>query len=106
MADLMHDSFEQAQRLTVLPHTTNILINGVFDGNIESAGCVTVAEHGIVLGDIHAEEVVIGGEVRGTVVANRIEIQPSGRLAGAFASGSRTADLTPRIETVGEISNV
>jgi cytoskeletal protein CcmA (bactofilin family) len=45
----------------------NVRVDGVVNGDITANGNVTVGENGEVAGEIHAEAIVIGGKVNGTV---------------------------------------
>ncbi len=45
----------------------NVRIDGTVNGDINANGNVTVGENGEVSGEIHAEGIVIGGKVTGTV---------------------------------------
>ncbi len=45
----------------------NVRVDGSVNGDISANGNVTVGENGDVSGEIHAEAIVIGGKVTGTV---------------------------------------
>jgi cytoskeletal protein CcmA (bactofilin family) len=45
----------------------NVRVDGSVNGDITANGNVTVGENGEVSGEIHAEAIVIGGKVTGTV---------------------------------------
>jgi cytoskeletal protein CcmA (bactofilin family) len=60
-----------------------VKIEGIVVGTIRAARQVLVAKGGEVEGDIVTREAIVGGEVRGTVVADeRVEIQTSSVVHG------------------------
>ena len=70
-----------------------VRVEGRFEGCIEVAGNVVVAESGIVDGDIIARDVVIGGVVRGDVEgAGRLEVLSTGQLIGDITVSSFMID--------------
>ena len=67
-----------------------VSIEGRLDGTIRGTPKVFVAPGGVVVGDVSANEVVVGGTIEGNVSATaRVELQP-----GAVVQGDVT---TPRI---------
>lgn len=76
-------------------------IEGRVQGTVRVARQVLVAKGGLVEGDLHAREAIIGGEVRGNVTATeRVEIQPQSTIHG---------DLTTKVLLVqegGEVNGV
>src|SRR5919106_5447782 len=51
-------------------------IEGVVEGTVRAAKAVVVGKDGVVRGDIHTQDAVVGGHVTGTVVADsRLELQ-------------------------------
>jgi cytoskeletal protein CcmA (bactofilin family) len=67
----------------------NLVVAGVFEGTITSEAAVTVVEGGLVVGDIDARVVIVGGRVEGTVVArDRLMMRPHGRIEGDARYGS------------------
>jgi len=67
-----------------------VSIEGRLDGVIRGTPKVFVAPGGVVVGDVSANEVVVGGTIEGNVSATtRVELQP-----GAVVQGDVT---TPRI---------
>ena len=51
-------------------------IEGTVEGTVKAAKAVVVGKDGVVRGDIHTQDAVIGGHVTGTVVAHsRLELQ-------------------------------
>jgi cytoskeletal protein CcmA (bactofilin family) len=59
-----------------------IRIEGVFEGQIQTAGNLVVSDTAKVAAEIQAYNVVVSGTVRGNVTANRIEITETGKLFG------------------------
>ncbi len=59
-----------------------IRVEGAVLGNVNAAGQVLVAHGGKVDGDVHAREVVLDGEVTGSIVAQRVEVQASAVIHG------------------------
>ena len=66
----------------VLQSDGGIRIEGMFEGQIQTAGNLIVAESARVVADVQAYNVVVSGQVKGNVTANRIEITESGKLFG------------------------
>ncbi len=68
-------------------------IEGRFEGRIEVAGNVVVGEEGIVVGDIFARDVTIGGTVEGNIEgAGRLEILTSGKVFGDVTAAAIMID--------------
>lgn len=60
-------------------------IEGNFKGTITSDALLVVGERGKVEADVKVGELVINGEIRGTLVAaNRIEVHDKGRVFGTL----------------------
>lgn len=87
----------QAPQLSVLARGLHIVgelqsdgvvtIEGCLDGVIRGASQVFVAPGGVVVGDVFANEVVVGGRIEGDIAATtRVELQP-----GAVVRGDITA---------------
>lgn len=71
----------------------NIRIDGIFQGQVETAGNVIVGPSAQVLADIRANSVQVWGAVRGNVLAQgRLEILPDGRVWGDIQVGSLMID--------------
>ncbi len=67
----------------VLKAEGNIRIDGLFEGQIETAGNVIIGRTGKVAAKIIARNVLIAGLLKGDVVAHeRLEIISSGRVRG------------------------
>ncbi len=70
-----------------------VRVEGRFEGCIEVAGNVVVAESGMVDGTIIARDVIIGGIVRGDVKgAGRLEVLSTGQLIGDITVASFMID--------------
>ena len=64
-----------------------VKIEGIVDGTIRAQREVLVAKGGRVQGDIHTRDVVVGGEVVGSIFADeRVEVQPGSAVHGDIAS--------------------
>jgi len=83
----------EAPQLTIIAQGTEISgdisavgvvkVEGKIEGSIKSAAQVLVAKGGLVQGDIHTREAVLGGQVRGTVHAEeRVEVQATALIEG------------------------
>jgi len=58
-------------------------IEGTVQGSIRGARQVVVGRSGVIQGDVHAEEVILGGRVVGTITATeRVEIQANSVIEG------------------------
>ena len=96
-------------------------IDSAFDGNIEVYGLVVIGAEGrVTCKEIRAVTVVVGGSVKGDIIAERVEILASGRVwgdvvttsfsteEGAFMRGQITMEeqldlgLTAPVEVKGE----
>jgi cytoskeletal protein CcmA (bactofilin family) len=69
----------------------NVRISGRFKGNINVKGEFTVESGAAIDGQVNADSVLVGGEVRGQIVAaSRVEFKESGTLIGDLKAGSLT----------------
>jgi cytoskeletal protein CcmA (bactofilin family) len=60
-----------------------VRVEGRVTGNVMAGGQILLCEGGLVEGDMKTKEAVLGGEVRGTVLAEeRIEVQPTALVHG------------------------
>ncbi len=67
----------------------NVRVAGRFKGNVNVKGEFTVESGAAVHGEIRADAVLVGGEVRGQIVANsRVEFKETGTLIGDLKAGS------------------
>jgi len=60
-----------------------IRVDGRVEGSMHRAGTLIIGAGGTVIGNVDAQEVVIGGELCGSVTASeRIEVQPKASVQG------------------------
>jgi len=64
----------------------SLFIDGEVEGSITSKGEITIGEKGLVSGDIVSENILISGQVKGTVDSNRISILSGGSVEGIITS--------------------
>ena len=58
-------------------------VEGTIEGSIRGARQVLLGRTGLIQGDVHADEAVLGGRVVGTVNATeRVEVQSTSRIEG------------------------
>ena len=61
----------------------NLVLDGVFEGNIHIAdGSFTVGPHARVTAEIEASEIIVHGEVIGTLKGERVHVSSTGRVTG------------------------
>lgn len=61
----------------------SIRVEGEVRGTIQAGKAVVVGRDGVVEGDIHTQDAVVSGRVKGTVVAaSRLELQATCRIDG------------------------
>jgi len=69
--------------------TGDLHVAGRMEGKVNLTGTLVVEEGAEVEADVHATAIVVGGQVRGNLMAaSRIELLPSGRLHGTCRAGS------------------
>jgi cytoskeletal protein CcmA (bactofilin family) len=92
-----------------------VKVEGTIEGSIKGARQVVLSRTGLIQGDIHADEVILGGRVVGTVHASeRVEIQNTCRIegdihtrsivvveGGIINGGVRMEDSAPRATSLG-----
>ena len=66
----------------VMKSDGGIRIEGIFDGQIQTAGNLVIAESAKVLADIQAFNIVVSGTVKGNITANKLEVTETGRVFG------------------------
>ena len=86
-----------------------IRIDGRVEGSMHRADTLIVGADGIVVGDIEAREIVVGGVIRGNLsVTGRVEVQASAtvqgdiRAAAVFLQEGGTVQGHMMIHPVGE----
>ena len=61
----------------------NIRIDGMVKGDVSAGGNVTIGERGEINGEVNAVEIIIGGKIIGTVIANgKVILESSSMLKG------------------------
>jgi cytoskeletal protein CcmA (bactofilin family) len=69
--------------------TGHVRIAGNFKGDVNVQGNVTIEAGAHVTGQVHAQTVVIGGELQGNIeAASRVELLQTGLLNGDLKAGS------------------
>jgi cytoskeletal protein CcmA (bactofilin family) len=69
----------------------NIRVAGRFKGNVNVKGELMIEPGASIDGEVKADTVLVGGEVRGQIVAgSRVEFKESGTLIGDLKAGSLT----------------
>jgi cytoskeletal protein CcmA (bactofilin family) len=67
-----------------------IRIEGVFDGQIMTAGNLYIAETAKVIAEIQAFNIVVSGSMKGNITANKLEITETGKVWGDLNINSIT----------------
>ena len=66
-----------------LSFTGAVRVDGRFKGEIITKGTLIVGELAVIESDIHASHIIVNGEIRGNVTADkRMEIHASGKVSG------------------------
>jgi len=69
----------------------NVKVAGSFKGTVHVKGELTIEPGATVEAEVNADAVLVGGEVRGQIVASsRVELRESGVLIGDLKAGSLT----------------
>jgi cytoskeletal protein CcmA (bactofilin family) len=69
----------------------NVRVAGNFKGNVTVKGELTIEPGAKVEGEVSADAVLVGGDVRGQITASsRVELRESGVLVGDLKAGSLT----------------
>jgi cytoskeletal protein CcmA (bactofilin family) len=69
----------------------NVRVAGRFHGNVNVKGELTIEPGAAIDGEVTADSVLVGGEVRGHIVStSRVEFKESGVLIGDLKAGSLT----------------
>jgi cytoskeletal protein CcmA (bactofilin family) len=94
-----------------------VKVEGRIEGTVRATSQVLIAKGGLVAGDIHTREAVVGGDVKGSVHADeRVEIQSTASVEGdiitmkiQIAEGGRVSGALKMIESSSaqpkEVSN-
>ena len=65
-----------------------IRIEGIFEGNLQTTGNLIVAETAKVIAEVQAYNVTVSGQVKGNVIANKVEITETGKVWGDLSVNS------------------
>ncbi len=64
-----------------------VKVEGVVKGSVRAAGQVLIAAGGLIDGNVHSREAIVGGEVRGGIFGDeRVEIQTGAVVQGDIAT--------------------
>jgi cytoskeletal protein CcmA (bactofilin family) len=74
-----------------------LTIFGRVEGEVR-ASTVVIAEGAHMLGDVVAEELTVGGEVKGTIHANRVRLNPTGVVEGDIFHRTLAIEENARFE--------
>lgn len=78
--------------------TGHIRIAGRFNGDVNVNGNLAIDRGAKLVGGIHAETVIVGGELEGNITsASRVELLESGVLTGDLKAGSLTVAAGSRM---------
>lgn len=86
-----------------------IRIEGVFDGQIQTAGNLVIADTAKVIAEVQAFNILVSGSLKGNITANKLEVTETGKVwgdlninsislaEGAYLRGSTnmTGDIEP-----------
>ena len=65
-----------------------IRLDGIFQGDIDTTGNVIIGESAKVIAEIKANNISVGGAVKGNVTGNKIEVLETGRIWGDLTVNS------------------
>ena len=76
----------------------HVRIAGCFKGDVHVDGNLTIEPGARLMGEVHADTVVVGGELQGNInAAARVELLDSGLLVGDLKAGSLTVAAGSRM---------
>jgi len=76
----------------------HIRIAGIFKGDVNVQGDLTIESGAKVMGEVRAETVIVGGELSGNIeTASRVELLQTGVLTGDLKAGSLTVAAGSRM---------
>jgi len=78
-----------AKDVTINGHietSSNLHIDGTFEGDIISSSLVIIGKSGVAKSDIKADKLIVSGSVSGSVIAKNVEIMPEGKIIGNVSS--------------------
>lgn len=67
-------------------------IDGRIKGDILDGSTLFVGDKAVIEGNIHATHVVLTGEIRGSIVAERVEVRPPGQVFGSIEARTALID--------------
>ena len=71
----------------------DVRIDGQIEGEIQSAGTLTVGEHAVITGNIRADTLITSGKIKGTIIASeKITILKPGILIGDIRTPAISID--------------
>ncbi|MDP8205625.1 MAG: polymer-forming cytoskeletal protein [Candidatus Electryonea clarkiae] len=72
---------------------SSVRVDGKFEGMLFSEGTVTVGQRGSIIGEVEADQVIIGGQVNGSVVSKtRLVLESTARVDGSIATNNLTVE--------------
>jgi cytoskeletal protein CcmA (bactofilin family) len=67
-------------------------IDGVIKGDILEGSTLFVGDKAVIEGNIHVTHVVLTGEIRGNIAAERVEVRPPGQVFGSIEARTALID--------------
>ena len=67
-------------------------IDGVVKGDILDGSTLFVGDKAVIEGNIHVTHVVLTGEIRGNIAADRVEVRPPGQVFGSIEARTALID--------------
>ena len=84
----------------------DIRIDGILEGKINTDGKVLIGENGKVIGDIIANEVIVGGEFQGNLVAHyKLTMLSTGKVNGNIAAASLNIDKGTQFDGLCKVNS-
>ena len=95
MIEMPEIAFVVGQKIQIHGELTgegDIQLMGAFRGTIDLSGTIVIGESAQVEADIAATNIVVGGHVKGNLVASgRVDLLPTGSVTGNVKTGSIAA---------------
>jgi len=66
----------------VLSSDVGVRVEGIVEGTIQITGNLIVAETGRVIAEVQAYNVLVAGQLKGNITANKVEITETGKVWG------------------------
>ena len=84
-----------------------VRVEGTIEGTIQAGKAVVIGKEGEVVGDVITQDAVIGGRVRGTVVAeSRLELQATAQIEGQISARAQHLVLEEGCRFNGQVQMV